>query len=146
MVHPIVPYALRGAIWYQGESNLQDGMLYHEKMKALINGWREVWGQGDFPFYFVQLAPFNYGWGASPLSLPAIWEAQAATLAVPHTGMAVNNGCRQPQGHPSAKQAGSWQTACVMGTCKNLRQRGCNLFRSDLQVDGSGRRHDPTAF
>ena len=90
MVHPLVPYAIRGALWYQGESNLREGMLYHEKMKALINGWREVWGQGDFPFYFVQLAPFNYGGrDASPFFLPQIWEAQAATLALPNTGMAV---------------------------------------------------------
>ena len=90
MVHPIVPYAIRGALWYQGESNLRDGMLYHEKMKALINGWREVWGQGEFPFYFVQLAPFNYGGrNASPFFLPQIWEAQTATLAMPNTGMAV---------------------------------------------------------
>ncbi|MCE2415023.1 9-O-acetylesterase [Candidatus Poribacteria bacterium] len=105
MVHPIVPYAIRGALWYQGESNLQDGMLYHEKMKALINGWRKVWGQGDFPFYFVQLAPFNYGWGASPFSLPAIWEAQAATLSVPHTGMAVITDVGNLQDiHPRNKQ------------------------------------------
>ncbi|MDE0554161.1 MAG: 9-O-acetylesterase, partial [Candidatus Poribacteria bacterium] len=79
MVHPLVPYAIRGALWYQGESNLRDGMLYYEKMKALINGWREVWGQGDFPFYFVQLAPFNYGGrNASPFFLHQIWEAQTA--------------------------------------------------------------------
>ena len=105
MVHPIVPYAIRGAIWYQGESNLQDGMLYHEKMKALINGWREVWGQGEFPFYFVQLAPFNYGWGASPFSLPAIWEAQAATLSVPNTGMAVTTDVGNLKDiHPQNKQ------------------------------------------
>ena len=105
MVHPIVPYALRGAIWYQGESNLQDGMLYHEKMKALINGWREVWEQGDFAFYFVQLAPFNYGWGASPFLLPAIWEAQATTLSVPHTGMAVTTDVGNLKDiHPQNKQ------------------------------------------
>ena len=96
MVHPLVAYAIRGAIWYQGESNLRDGMRYHKKMKALINGWREVWGQGDFPFYFVQLAPFNYskrfnysGQDAGHFFLPRIWEAQTATLALPNTGMAV---------------------------------------------------------
>ena len=96
MVHPLVPYAIRGAIWYQGESNLRDGMRYHKKMKALINGWREVWGQGDFPFYFVQLAPFSYskrfnyrGPDTGHLFLPRIWEAQTATLALPNTGMAV---------------------------------------------------------
>ena len=106
MVYPLVPYAIRGAIWYQGESNLQDGMLYHEKMKALINGWREVWGQGDFPFYFVQLAPFNYGgWVGNPLFLPQIWEAQAATLSVPNTGMAVTTDVGNLKDiHPRNKQ------------------------------------------
>ena len=106
MVHPLVPYAIRGALWYQGESNLQDGMLYHEKMKALINGWREVWGQGDFPFYFVQLAPFNYGgWVGNPLFLPQIWEAQTATLSVPHTGMAVTTDIGNLEDiHPRNKQ------------------------------------------
>ena len=106
MVHPLVPYAIRGALWYQGESNLRDGMLYHEKMKALINGWREVWEQGDFPFYFVQLAPFNYGGrNASPFFLPQIWEAQAATLALPNTGMAVTTDIGNLRDiHPRNKQ------------------------------------------
>ena len=106
MVHPIVPYAIRGALWYQGESNLRDGMLYHEKMKALINGWREVWGQGDFPFYFVQLAPFNYGnQEGIQFFLPQIWEAQAATLSVPNTGMAVTTDIGDPKDvHPRNKQ------------------------------------------
>ena len=106
MVHPIVPYAMRGALWYQGESNLREGMLYHEKMKALINGWREVWGQGEFPFYFVQLAPFNYGGrNANPLFLPQIWEAQTATLALPNTGMAVTTDIGNLRDiHPRNKQ------------------------------------------
>lgn len=87
MIHPLVPYAIRGAIWYQGESNNGEGMLYYEKMKALIGGWRAIWKNEAMPFYFVQLAPFRYG--GDPLALPGIWEAQTATLNVPHTGMAV---------------------------------------------------------
>jgi sialate O-acetylesterase len=87
MIHPLLPYAVRGAIWYQGESNNGEGMLYHEKMKALIQGWRKVWNNESMPFYFVQLAPFRYG--GDPTRLPGIWEAQTATLSVPHTGMAV---------------------------------------------------------
>jgi sialate O-acetylesterase len=86
MIAPLVPYGIRGAIWYQGESNNGEGMLYHEKMKALIAGWRSVWKKPDMPFYFVQLAPFRYN---RPDALPGIWEAQAATLCDPHTGMAV---------------------------------------------------------
>jgi sialate O-acetylesterase len=104
MIHPLVPFAIRGALWYQGESNMGEGMLYHEKMKALIGGWREVWGQQDqFPFYFVQLAPFSrYGGSA----LPAIWEAQTATLAVPNTGMCVTTDITGNVGdiHPRNKQ------------------------------------------
>ena len=61
MILPLCPFAMRGAIWYQGESNLGEGMLYAERMKALIGGWRQVWNEGDFPFYFVQIAPYNYG-------------------------------------------------------------------------------------
>ena len=88
MIHPLVPFALRGAIWYQGESNHTEGMLYTKKMKALIEGWRSLWPGGTFPFYYVQIAPFAYG--GEPLGiLPKFWEAQTAALAMPHTGMAV---------------------------------------------------------
>ncbi len=89
MVNPLVPYTNRGFIWYQGESNRGEGMLYRDKMEALINGWRGRWKQDDLACYFVQLAPFDYG--NSPRALPEIWEAQTATLALPHTGMAVIN-------------------------------------------------------
>jgi sialate O-acetylesterase len=90
MIHPLRPFALRGAIWYQGESNLGDGMSYRDKMEALVRGWRKVWNEGDFPFYFVQIAPFNYG--GNPHSEPELWEAQsAAQLVIPNSGMAVIN-------------------------------------------------------
>lgn len=85
-IHPIVPFAIRGAIWYQGESNVGEGMLYLEKTKALIAGWREVWNDASLAFYFVQLAPFK-GYGAGALA--QIWEAQTAALGIDHTGMAV---------------------------------------------------------
>ncbi len=91
MVHPLVPFGLKGAIWYQGESNGGEGITYYHKMKALITGWRTVWGQGDFPFYFVQLADFQ-----QPNDNPAggdgwarLREAQRKALEIPQTGMAV---------------------------------------------------------
>lgn len=95
MVHPLVPFAIRGALWYQGEANVAEGSvaqapLYTEKMRALIGGWRSVWQQGDFPFLFVQLAPYAYR-GQAPDILPAFWEAQTQALQIPHTGMAVIN-------------------------------------------------------
>ena len=97
MIHALTPFAIRGAIWYQGENNRNDGLLYAKKMEALIAGWRAVWQLGEFPFYYVQLAPFNYSYnretpaGDVPdfLRLPLIWEAQANALRIPNTGMAV---------------------------------------------------------
>ncbi len=59
MVSPLIPYAIRGAIWYQGESNASRAYQYRTLMPALIESWREAWGQGDFPFYQVQLANFK---------------------------------------------------------------------------------------
>ncbi|PAW76017.1 MAG: 9-O-acetylesterase, partial [Pedosphaera sp. Tous-C6FEB] len=104
MVHPLIPYAIKGALWYQGESNNGEGMLYFEKKKALINGWRALWQQGDFPFLFVQLAPFNYG-APRAEQLPGIWEAQTATLSVPNTGMAVTTDVTTIRDiHPPDKQ------------------------------------------
>ncbi len=90
MIHPLVPYALRGFLWYQGESNNGEGMAYTAKKKALIAGWREQFRAAEAPFLFVQLAPFNYGANAT-YNLPGIWWAQQETLKVPHTGMAVTN-------------------------------------------------------
>ncbi len=90
MIHPIVPFGIRGFLWYQGESNNGQGMHYFQLKKGLIEGWRSVWnqeGNRDFPFLFAQLAPYNYG--GDPTRLAGIWEAQAATLAVKNTGMAV---------------------------------------------------------
>ncbi len=86
MVHPILPYRFKGALWYQGESNNGEGMLYYEKMKALIYGWRKVFNNPDMPFHFVQLAPYRYN---RPEALPGIWQAQLKTLEVKNTGMAV---------------------------------------------------------
>lgn len=88
MIHPLVPYGIKGAIWYQGESNNGEGMAYFHKMRALIHGWRAVWKNDELPFYYVQLAPFVYG-RRNPTDLAGIWEAQTQALSIPHTGMAV---------------------------------------------------------
>jgi sialate O-acetylesterase len=85
MIAPLEPLAIRGAIWYQGEANVGIGMKYRDKMQSLIDGWRKAWGY-DFPFYFVQIAPWS---GYKPGSLPPLWEAQVASLEIPGTGMAV---------------------------------------------------------
>ncbi|MDR2345296.1 MAG: sialate O-acetylesterase [Planctomycetaceae bacterium] len=90
MIHPLTPFAMRGVIWYQGEGNLNDKMIYAEKMKALIAGWRKVFNNAELGFYYVQLAPFRYG--NVPTSLPQLWEAQAEVeKQVSKSGMVVIN-------------------------------------------------------
>ena len=101
MIAPIAGFAMRGALWYQGESNLMgtnadnDYREYTDKMAALVGGWREVWSAGAFPFYFVQIAPFKY-YGSnvhranSPEQLAEFWVLQArAARQIKNTGMVV---------------------------------------------------------
>jgi sialate O-acetylesterase len=88
MIRPLQPFGLRGIIWYQGESNVEDGMIYTERMRALVEGWRDGFEQKDLPFFYVQIAPFHYGNLASNI-VPEFWEAQEAALRIPGTGMIV---------------------------------------------------------
>ncbi len=105
MVHGVQPFGIRGALWYQGESNRGQGVAYEQRMHALINGWRTVWNQGDFPFLFVQLAPYKYGPTDPQFLLPQIWEAQTKTLALKNTGMAVTTDITHLTDiHPKNKQ------------------------------------------
>lgn len=86
MIAPLVPYTLRGAIWYQGESNVGRAEQYRTLFPAMIADWRKAWGI-EMPFYFVQISPFEYGQNGASAELR---EAQLHTLrTVPHTGMAV---------------------------------------------------------
>lgn len=91
MIAPLVPYGIRGAIWYQGESNVNVRKLYPALQKSLIEDWRARWGRGDFPFLFVQLAPNKAPYPQEPTtsSLASMREAQATSLTLPNTGMAV---------------------------------------------------------
>lgn len=86
MVEPLGPLALKGVLWYQGETDVGEGPFYAKKMTTLIQGWRRTLGQPGLPFYFVQLAPWS-GYGGD--SLPRLWAAQSDVLTVPATGMAL---------------------------------------------------------
>ena len=105
MIAPLVPFAIRGAIWYQGESNVSRAYQYRTLFPAMIADWRAAWGQGDFPFGFVQIAPFRYA-GQNPANCAELWEAQLMTLKnVPHTGMAVTTDIGNVKDvHPKNKQ------------------------------------------
>jgi sialate O-acetylesterase len=105
MIAPLQPYALKGIIWYQGESNVGRGGQYRTLFPALIRDWRARWGS-ELPFIFVQLANFTK---TLPLPGPSAWaelrEAQAQALALPRTGMAVAIDLGDPDDiHPANKQ------------------------------------------
>jgi sialate O-acetylesterase len=92
MIAPLVQYSIAGVIWYQGENNTSRSRQYHKLFPALIENWRNGWGQGDFPFYFVQLASFDTSvpwWGGAGINWVLLREAQLMTMSVPNTGMAV---------------------------------------------------------
>ncbi len=90
MIAPLAPYGIRGAIWYQGESNAGRAYQYRQLFPAMILNWRDTWGQGAFPFVFVQLANFRDR-QAEPVESEwaELREAQLMTLSLPNTGMAV---------------------------------------------------------
>ena len=88
MIHPLVPYKIKGAIWYQGESNVQRAAEYETLFPKMIESWRSQWGQGDFPFYFVQIAPYNYG-NPEGIASAQLRDAQRKSLRVANTGMVV---------------------------------------------------------
>ncbi|HEY2572581.1 MAG TPA: sialate O-acetylesterase, partial [Verrucomicrobiaceae bacterium] len=89
-LHPLIGYGIRGVIWYQGEANVRDAVIYRKLFPKLITGWRELWQQGDFPFYWVQLPCFGE---VPPEPDDSAWaelrEAQSMTLSLPHTGQCV---------------------------------------------------------
>ncbi len=86
MISPLLPLSIRGAIWYQGESNAWNPELYSRTFPMMVQNWRAKFKQGDFPFYYVQIAPFNYGRGRDGVG---IRDVQRKSLAViPNSGMA----------------------------------------------------------
>ncbi|MDZ7265479.1 MAG: sialate O-acetylesterase, partial [candidate division KSB1 bacterium] len=102
MIHPLIPYAIKGAIWYQGESNAGQPEQYQRLFPLMIQNWRADWQRGDFPFYYVQIAPYNYG-DATPSQ--KLREAQFLTLLTPKTGMAVTLDIGNPNNiHPANKK------------------------------------------
>jgi len=93
MIAPLTNYGIKGAIWYQGESNVPRAEHYHKLFAGMIKGWRNEWNQGDFPFLFVQIAPYNYSGNGKnkdrAFGCAMVQEAQTQTLSLKNTGMAV---------------------------------------------------------
>ena len=130
MLSAVIPYGIRGAIWYQGESNAGRHEQYAELSKLMIADWRNRWGQGDFPFLLVQLAAFEPGgdiW-------PPLREAQTETLEVAERRHGGDDRHRRPEGHSPAQQARRRQAAGP-GRAEGRLRRGHRLLRSDVQGD-----------
>lgn len=130
MLNPLIPFTIQGAIWYQGESNAGRAFQYRKAFPLMITDWRKHWGQGDFPFYFVQLSSFNDHNGNS--NAGSAWaelrEAQAMTLKLPNTGMAVTTDIGEANDiHPRNKKDVGYRLAAIALTDtyrKNLVSRG----------------------
>ncbi|MFN2372866.1 MAG: sialate O-acetylesterase [Cyclonatronaceae bacterium] len=104
MIAPLMPYTIKGAIWYQGESNVGRGMQYRTLFPAMIRSWRGNWGLGKFPFYYVQIAPYDYG-ETVPGATAELREAQMQALKLENTGMVVTMDIGNPANiHPANKQ------------------------------------------
>jgi len=142
MIQPLIPYGIRGAIWYQGEHNRRSlSQLYGDQLATLIRDWRQRWGQGDFPFAWVQLPNFmalqtqpseTTGW-------VLVREGMLKTLSLPATGMAITTDVGDAKNiHPKNKQAvgnrlARWALATVYG--RNLVPMG-PIYRSMSKQDG----------
>jgi sialate O-acetylesterase len=143
MIAPLHPYAIRGIVWYQGEANAHDngGRRYAKQMEALISGWRKAW-QRELPFYFVQIAPWNYS-GYQVGEVPLLREAQFNSLSIPNTGMVVTTDLLEPagleSGHPLNKREVGERLA-KWALAKTYGQGGlvCSgpLFKS-FEIEGS---------
>lgn len=113
MLSPVIGYGIKGCIWYQGESNYERASEYTALMKKMVNSWRGLWNQGDFPFYYAQIAPFNYAQfhpkdNLEKYNSAYLREAQLkATKEIPNTGMAVLMDVGEENNiHPMDKEKG----------------------------------------
>ncbi len=141
LVAPLVGYGIRGAIWYQGESNQKDGRQYEPKLKSLITGWRKAWNQGEFPVHFVQLP----GIAASTTDNPAggdgraeIRQAYVEALALKNTGLAVTIDVGTPGEHPPNKyDTGDRLARSVLQKVYGFKDTTCCPLYTKHSIEGS---------
>ena len=101
MIAPLVPFKIKGAIWYQGENNVPHAEEYAKSFPLLIKAWRDIWNHEDLPFYYVQIAPHDYGSNNAPI----LREAQRLAMKLPNTGMVVTSDIGSLETiHPANKQ------------------------------------------
>jgi sialate O-acetylesterase len=116
MVSPIIGYGIKGCIWYQGETNYKDPGQYKKLFASMVNEWRSLWGVGEFPFYYVQIAPYNYVLSNNKgpnVNSAYLREAQLKAMdTIPNSGMAVIMDIGEEKIiHPSNKEVGGKRLA-----------------------------------
>ncbi|MBS1601599.1 MAG: sialate O-acetylesterase [Bacteroidetes bacterium] len=112
MVNPLVGYGIRGVIWYQGEQNRPNPQVYDRLLAGMVKEWRDLWKRGDWPFYYVQIAPFVYNDRLGPAA-PLREAQQRAWAMIPHSGMVVSMDAGEERTiHPANKTVISERLAC----------------------------------
>ena len=141
MINPIIPFSIQGAIWYQGETNAGRSYQYRKSFPLMIQDWRQRFGQGDFPFYFVQLASFNASNGnsAKGSGWAELREAQTATLSLPNTGMAVTMDIGESKDiHPRNKQdVGARLAAIALNNIYGVKMEFSGPMYQSFTTDGN---------
>jgi sialate O-acetylesterase len=139
MINPIVGYGIRGAIWYQGEANRNEPAQYQQLIPGLVENWRSVWSIGEFPFYYVQIAPFNYG--STGLNSAFLREAQLkASTAIPNIGMACILDCGEKDCIHPANKAATGNRLAYLALVKTYFKKGfaCDgPVLKEMKVEGS---------
>ena len=139
MIKPILGYGIRGAIWYQGESNKSEPVQYEKLMPGLIENWRAEWNVGEFPFFYVQIAPFDYG--PTGLNSAYLREAQLkASSAIPNIGMAcIMDTGEKDNIHPANKKAAGDRLAYI-ALAKTYGKKGFSSegpVLKEMKIDGN---------
>jgi sialate O-acetylesterase len=141
MINPLVPYGIRGALWYQGEANAGRAHQYSISFPLLISNWRKKWNQGDFPFYFVQLSSWmaDHGNSNKGSKWAELRESQTATLSVPNTGMAVTLDIGDTKDiHPANKQdVGLRLAAIALNKDYGRKNEYSGPVYKDMKVEGN---------
>ena len=139
MINPIVGYGIRGAIWYQGEANRNEPAQYQQLIPGLVENWRYVWGVGEFPFYYVQIAPYDYG--PTGLNSAYLREAQLkASTAIPNIGMACIMDCGEKDIIHPANKAAAGNRLAYQALVKTYGKKGfaCDgPVLKEMKVEGS---------
>jgi len=106
MINPLIPYTIKGVLWYQGEANASQPEKYKTLFPAMVKDWRTRWGIGNFPFYYAQIAPYAYEWDGADNLIPLMREAQVQCLdLIPNSGIAITLDIGEEKIiHPSKKK------------------------------------------